>query len=166
VAEALTPGLSTVEEWLASPYLSRIAARVAYQYRLPGHEVADLLQELRLALWLAGPSTTVNATWVFRTAYHKASDAASRIRRTKTEEGPEVPGTGRDPDLTHLLRSRASRLPSRLRVFYFLKYREGLSQRDIALRLGLCRGSVRGLDAKCLKLIKGRKGVRLTQGGP
>src|SRR5262249_47387243 len=156
VAAGTPPSQSTVVEWLDSPYLSRVASRVAYEYGLPSQEVSDLFQELRLALWLAGPETTVNATWVYRTPYHKTSDAAARSRRAMREEGPAAAGARRDPDLSHLLRSRASQLPGRLRLFYALRYREGLSQREIASRMGLCRSSVRWLDAQCMKRMKGR----------
>jgi DNA-directed RNA polymerase specialized sigma24 family protein len=150
-------GQSTVVEWLDSPYLQRVASRVAYEYGLPSQEVSDLFQELRLALWLAGPATTVNVTWVFRTAYHKASDAAARLRRATRQTTPVASGGTRgDPDISHLLHSRASRLPDKLRAFYALRYREGLSQREIAARMHLCRSSVRWLDAQCTKLMKGR----------
>ena len=151
---------SSVTEWLESPYLLRVASRVAYEHGLPSQDVADLFQELCLALWMAGPNATVNATWVFHTANHKAADALARIRRISKEarsvsakaSSPRL----RDPDLSHLLRSRAARLPNKLRLFYSLRYREGLSQREIAMRLGLCRSSVRWLDSQCLRLMKGR----------
>ncbi len=150
-----------VTEWLESPYLSRLASRVAYQYGLPSQDVPDLLQEVRLALWLAGPETDVNATWVFHTANHKAVDALVRRRRRIVEEAKaSSSGTlsreNRGSDLRHLLRSRATRLPEGLRRFYVLRYQEGLSQREIARRLGCCRSSVRWLDHQCLRMMKGR----------
>jgi DNA-directed RNA polymerase specialized sigma24 family protein len=67
-----------------------------------------------------------------------------------------------DPDLIHLLRARAALLPRRLHDFYLLRYEEGLSQREIAKRLGLCRGSVRCLDRRCFRMMKGRLSSAFT----
>jgi RNA polymerase sigma factor (sigma-70 family) len=151
---------STVAEWLESPYLRRVATRVALQHGLDLQDLPDLLQELSLALWLTGAEVRVNATWVFQTAHHKALDAIGRARRNARalavplEEGHAIPS--QDPDLARLLRSRADRLPEVLRRFYSLRYEEGLSQREIGRRLRLCRSSVRWLDHRCLRMLKGR----------
>lgn len=157
---------AAVAEWLESPYLPRIASRVAYEYGLPTEDAPDLLQDLRLALWIAGPDTAVNATWVFHTANHKALDLLVRKRRdspaARLGSVSELPGSIRDLDLLHLLRARADRLPERIRRFYYLRYREGLSQREIAARLGLCRSSVRWMDQQCLRMMKGRLCSRLA----
>jgi DNA-directed RNA polymerase specialized sigma24 family protein len=108
----------------------------------------------------AGPRTLVNPTWLFRTANHKAIDVVKlRIRVAKETPAPtedlSSPSSA-DPSLLHLLRARAARLPKKLHDFYVLRYEEGLSQREIAKRLGLCRGSVRCLDRRCLRIMKGR----------
>ena len=42
-------------EWLDSPRLGYVAARVAYQRGLGPDDLADLIQEIRIALWEAGP---------------------------------------------------------------------------------------------------------------
>jgi RNA polymerase sigma factor (sigma-70 family) len=55
--------------------------------------------------------------------------------------------------LTHLLRARLSELPQRLRDFCQLRYEEGLSHREISERLGLCRGSVRWMEERSLRLL-------------
>ncbi len=154
----------SVLEWLASPCLARVASRVAYQYGLPSQDTPDLLQDLRLALWKAGPNLVVNLAWVFHTANHKAVDLLKRRIRLAREisdwpENPSPPG-GVDPALVHLLHARAARLPKRLYDFYLLRYEEGLSQREIAKRLNLCRSSVRCLDRRCLRMVKGRLAVR------
>jgi RNA polymerase sigma factor (sigma-70 family) len=154
--------VQAVSEWLESPYLEHVAARVAYQFGLPSQEVPELLQELRIALWKAGSSTPVNPTWILHTAQHKGSD----LLRTRRERGREISFSGdssipspRDPELLRLLRARAAVLPPRLKEFYFLRYRAGLSERQIADRLGLCRGSVRCLERRCVKSVKGRLSV-------
>jgi RNA polymerase sigma factor (sigma-70 family) len=150
----------TVAEWLESPYLTRVAFRVAAQFGIPSQDWPDLLQELRLALWKAGPSVTVNVTWVFQTANHKAIDLIRSKRRLREEslavEEHVVSRNEPDPGLQHLLHARADLLPRRLREFYSLRFKEGLSQREIAARLGLCRGSTRCLERRCLRMMKGR----------
>ncbi len=150
---------STVLRWLESPLLARIASRVARHYGLPSQDAPDLLQDLRLALWKAGPDAIVNATWVYHTANHKAVDLVKRRIRMAREtpsfsEDPPLED-GADPALRHLLHARAALLPGRLQDFYRLRYEEGLSQREIARRLGVCRGSVRSLDRQCLRMVKG-----------
>jgi DNA-directed RNA polymerase specialized sigma24 family protein len=150
---------STVLRWLESPCLARIASRVASHYGLPAQDSPDLLQDLRLALWAAGSDTVVNATWVFHTANHKAVDLVRRRIRAAREaiplaEDPPLEDAA-DPALLHLLRARAALLPRKIHDFYTLRYEEGLSQREIARRLGNCRGSVRCLDRQCLRMVKG-----------
>jgi len=151
---------ATVAEWLESPYLARVAYRVAAQFGISDQDRPDLLQELRLALWKAGPNLSVNVTWVFHTANHKAIDLMRSTRRRREEslvmEERVASRNDPDPGLLHLLNARAALLPRRLREFYSLRYREGLSQREIARRLGLCRGSTRCLERRCLQLMRGR----------
>jgi RNA polymerase sigma factor (sigma-70 family) len=148
-----------VIEWLESPYLARVASRVAYQYGLPSQDTPDLLQDLRLALWKAGPDLLVNASWIFHTANHKAVDRLKRKIRLDSETSGCPPDTSpsckTDPALVHLLHARAALLPKRLHDFYFLRYEQGLSQREIANRLGVCRGSVRWLGSRCLEALTG-----------
>lgn len=150
---------ATADEWLDSPFLARVASRVARTYGLLYPDAADLLQELRIAIWKAGRDVSLNSTWIFHTAMHKASDLATRNRDHGCHDAsqliPRTASTSRDSDLTHLLRARADRLPDRIRRFYDLRYREGLSQREISLRLGLCRSSVRWLESQCTQLMKG-----------
>ena len=150
---------ATVREWLESPYLARAALRVAVQYGVPVVDRPDLLQELRLALWKAGPDQLVNVTWIFHTANHKAIDLIKRRARFGGEplitEECLTPLNGSDPGLVHLLHARAAHLPKRLRDFYLLRYEEGMSQREIARHLGICRSSVRCLDRRCLRMMRG-----------
>jgi RNA polymerase sigma factor (sigma-70 family) len=150
----------TVAEWLESPHLQRVASRVGYQYGLPSQEISDLFQELRLGMWKAGPDSMVNVTWVFHTANHKAVDLLKRRLRYQENALPSTETrqqtSGGDPSLLPLLRARVALLPKRLRIFYVLRYEQGLSQRELAQRLGLCRSSIRCLDRRCLRMLKGR----------
>jgi RNA polymerase sigma factor (sigma-70 family) len=152
-------GVQAVAEWLESPYLEHVAARVAYRFGLPPQDVPELLQELRIALWKAGSSTPVNPTWILHTAQHKGIDLLRRRRERAREisfSGDSSIPSPRDPELLRLLRARVDALPSRLKEFYFLRYRAGLSERQIADRLGVCRGSVRCLERRCVRSVKGR----------
>jgi len=145
-------------EWLESPYLRRLALRVAYQYGLQAEEVPDLLQETRMALWKAGPATCVTAAWIFGTASHKAADLLKLRIRCRSHEreafGSHSSQPGPDPELEHLLHARADLLPRRLRDLYRLKYELGLSEREIARHRGICRASVRWLDGRCKQALR------------
>jgi RNA polymerase sigma factor (sigma-70 family) len=132
---------------------------VGYQYGVPSEEISDLFQELRLGMWKAGPNSMVNVTWVFHTANHKAIDFLKRRLRNQenalNSAATQQPLSGRDPGLLPLLRARVALLPKSLRDFYLLRYEQGLSQREIAQRLGMCRSSIRCLDRRCLRMLMG-----------
>jgi DNA-directed RNA polymerase specialized sigma24 family protein len=61
-----------------------------------------------------------------------------------------------DLELDHLLHVRVARLSASLRKFYELHYIQGLSEREIARSLGLCRASVRWLDRCCRRELAGQ----------
>lgn len=157
------PDLST-EEWLQSPYLTRVARRAAHSVGLGAAEIPDLLQEVRIALWRAGRRMRVGPAWLFQVATHKAVDILRRrIRSREIEQDFSDTSTpaGPSPRLTelgHLLRARASRLPPPLREFYDLHYGHGWSEREIAARLGLCRQSVRWMNRTCRRRLAGSMG--------
>ena len=161
--------VASAEEWLESPYLHRAAVRVAHQYGLAANDVADLLQELRIALWEAGPEVRVGAAWVFRVASHKAVDLLRRTLQSRRRErafAHMAAPAEHDQELDHLLRARVDRLPARLREFYELHYLQGRSEREIAQRLGLCRSSVRWLDRSCRRSVAGRSSRPPRRHGP
>lgn len=152
--------LTTAGDWLESPALARFATRIATQYGLKADDLADLLQETRIALWKSGAETPVNAAWVVRVISNKAIDIVRRARRFRAcdrELAHSTTGVALEPELEHLLHACVSELPGRLREFYRLHYMEGLSEREIAARLGLCRGSVRWLDHCCRSRIIGQR---------
>ena len=153
-----SPGFGLCEEWLEAPSLTAVGRRVAVRYRLTAQEAADLLQELRIALWHRGLAESVHAAWVVQVAAHKAVDIVRRRSRDRAHDrllGYTQDRPGRDPELGYLLHARVEHLPARLRAFYELHYLEGLSERDIARRLGMCRASVRWLDRCCRREIIG-----------
>lgn len=143
---------SNAREWLESARLPSIARRVASGHALSRGDLPDLLQEIRIALWQAGMDHPINATWLFRTASHKAID----FRRKKLthpdalELTEDLVQKSLDPELVNLLRARAAGLSQSLREFYALRYEEGLSQRVVGKRMGLCRSSIRLLERRCL----------------
>jgi RNA polymerase sigma factor (sigma-70 family) len=146
-----------VREWLTSPYLQRLARRIAYQYRVPSEDVPDLVQELRLALWKAGSESRVNVRWIAQTASHKAIDFLRRKIRDPEPmpEGLDPPNSGvGSAELICLLHSRVARLPARLQRFYRLRYLQGFSQREISTKQGICRASVRWLESECVKRLR------------
>jgi RNA polymerase sigma factor (sigma-70 family) len=154
-----------VREWLASEHLQKAARPAAHTYRLPRQDLADLHQELCLALLKVGLDQVVNGTWVFSTANHRAFELLKRERkRLKMAESiPEdlaLPVS--DPELSLLARARASRLPESLRLFYRLRYEEGFTQREIAQQKRLTRGSVRGMEKQCLRWMTGPRGLKLS----
>jgi RNA polymerase sigma factor (sigma-70 family) len=143
---------STGREWLESARLPSVARRVASGHGLSTDELPDLLQEIRIALWQAGMDHPINATWVFRTASHKAIDLR-RERLTHLDARAlteDLAQESLDPELVNLLRARAACLSRSLREFYELRYEVGLSQRVVGKRMGLCRSSVRLLERRCL----------------
>ncbi len=78
---------TTRDEWLESPYLGRVAARVAHEYGLGTDDLPDLLQELRIALWKQGLEQRVGAAWVVRVTRHKAVDLLRQRMRTRRRDG-------------------------------------------------------------------------------
>jgi RNA polymerase sigma factor (sigma-70 family) len=154
----------TVGEWVISPSLRRLAELVAYRRGLNQRDADDLLQEVRLALLHRRPDLPVNLTYVLHTAVHKAVDMV-RERRKETPGLPPEVDPAFDSELIHLLRIRISALPANLRTFCQLRFEEGLTYQEIADRLGLCRGSVRWMEARSLRILrlgKTRKPIRLS----
>jgi RNA polymerase sigma factor (sigma-70 family) len=150
---------ATTAEWLESPCLAHVARRVAHQHDLVRDDLEDLIQELRIALWEAGLDVRVTARWLFQVANHKAVDLfRKRVRhRRRDRVFTDIKGSAsHDLELDHLLHARVARFSPSLRKFYDLRYLQGLSEREIARSLGLCRGSVRWLDRCCRRELAGQ----------
>lgn len=149
---------ATAAEWLESPYLAHVAARVAHQFNLGRDDREDLLQELRIGLWQGRPDVRLGARWLFQVATHKAVDLLRRQVRQRHRDHAYADwkgDRGDDLELDHLLHVRVAQLPASLRKFYELHYIQGLSEREIARSLGLCRASVRWLDRCCRRELAG-----------
>jgi DNA-directed RNA polymerase specialized sigma24 family protein len=86
---------------------------------------------------------------IFRSRVHMPEVALDSENERETPLSP-------DPDLLRLLPVRAARLPAGLAQFYHLRIQEGLTQREISERLGLCRGSVRLMERRFVRMMKGR----------
>lgn len=141
-------------EWLDSPLLARIAKRVACQYGISDGEIDDLIQEVRIALWGAEPQPEIKPRWVFVTAGHKAVDILRRRRNLGLQQSLSRGVSGEAAELKCLARAQIAHLPKNLRLFCDLRYAEGLTEREIAGRMGLCRSSVRWLGLRCLRLLR------------
>ena len=147
-------------EWLDSPRLRHVAVRVAYQRGLAIDDLADLIQEIRIAVWEAGPTARVPEAWLHQVAHHKAVDII-RERRRRRDRDREVRFSTDRPvavrsELGHLLHVSVAGLPERLRRFYALRYENGYTEREIAVSLGVCRATVRWLDRCCRRVLVGR----------
>jgi RNA polymerase sigma factor (sigma-70 family) len=137
-------------EWVESPYLYAVVRGVVRRYGLPKYDSEDLLQEVRLALLRHGLNVSVNPTFVFQTVVQKAVDMVRR--RTRADRTlPQKADPVLDEELLHLLRARVSSLPERLQIICALRYRVGLTCREIADLLGVSRGKVRGMETSALE---------------
>jgi DNA-directed RNA polymerase specialized sigma24 family protein len=165
--EVAGSGMPATSGWLESPYLGRVAARVARQHGLREDDLPELLQDLRIAVWQAGPRAPATAAWIFAVASHKAVDMVrlkTRAHRIGQDLAAMSSQGGRDLELNHLLRARVDSLPARLRQFYDLHYAQGLSERETARSLGVCRASVRWMDRCCRRLVAGPDVIRRSRG--
>jgi DNA-directed RNA polymerase specialized sigma24 family protein len=148
-------GSPTTAEWLESPFLEQAAAQAARQYGLADDSLPDLVQEVRIALWEAGLDVHVGAACVRCVARNKAVDLVRVRLRSRAHDkalAAVLARAGPNLELEHLLRAKASTLPSKLLEIFNLHYRQGFSEREIARRLGISRASVRCLDRRCRRL--------------
>jgi len=155
--------------WLVAPELPRVTSVVAAHYRLNAQDAEDVLQETRIALWQAGLELRVCRTWVIRTASHKAIDLIRRtISRSDHEDASAraaAPGENA-LELEHLLHSRVAGLPARLQVLYELHYARGLTERETAVELGVCRQTVRWLNSRCRRSLTGSQALSGSRSHP
>ena len=149
---------SVVPSWIDSPALVGLVTRVAARYGIAADDLPDLVQETRIALWEVGSDGPPSAALTLCVATNKAVDLVrSMVRRRARDRAAALsaPGVPGDAELRHLLNARVDELPRRLHDFYELRYHQGLSEREIARSLGLCRASVRWLDRRCRRSLLG-----------
>jgi RNA polymerase sigma factor (sigma-70 family) len=146
-------------KWIDSPALDRFVRRVAYEHGVGVDDVPDLVQETRIALWELGLNAQISSALIARVARNKAIDLLRcRLRRRARERAASLIASQREEDaeVRHLLNVRAQALPAQLHDLYELHYHQGLSEREVAQALGLCRASIRWLDRRLRRAIAGR----------
>jgi RNA polymerase sigma factor (sigma-70 family) len=108
-------------------------------------------------------------TWVIRTAAHKAIDlirrAISRSDHENASARAAAPGENA-LELGYLLNARIAGLPARLRALYELHYARGLTERETAVELGVCRQTVRWLDSRCRRSLTGSEALSGSRAHP
>jgi RNA polymerase sigma factor (sigma-70 family) len=134
-----------------------VVSSEARRLGLAAQEVPDLVQEVSLALWSAGPDRLISTAWVVQTARHKVIDLLRKktVHREEPLKNPRMLRDGREsvPERPHYLPCAVCRLPEPLHRFFRLRFEEGLTQVEIGVRLGLARGAVRWLERCCLKAL-------------
>lgn len=114
----------------------------------------EITQEVFLSVWQNArtfdPSRGSFAAWVMSLAHHKAVDRLRRLRVRRTEAADETTPDAVDvvEEVVRLLESERVRtalktLPPGQREVIVLAYYGGLTQREIAQRLGIPLGTVK-----------------------
>jgi RNA polymerase sigma factor (sigma-70 family) len=160
--------------WLASKVLPHEAAlRVWLKHRRAADlEVDDIIQETyaRLVSMESIEGIRNAKAYAFQTAY---SVIMTHLRRSRVvsirtvadieqlstaSEDPSPEDTVADRDELHRLAEAIAALPDRVRDVFSLRRIKGLSQREVALRLGLAESTVEKHMAKGLRLLVHRFG--------
>ncbi len=143
-------------------YLSRFFARA--------QDIEDALQEVFVRAYSAearGPILLPRA-YLFRVAKHVSLNEIARRKNSATDSvedfpDPDVVGSGTQPGVEQevdgrrrlaLFANAVAALPSQCRKVLVLKKIEGLSQREIATRLGIAESTVEKHLAKALLLTR------------
>jgi len=150
------PPLSdTYEDFVAS----RAQALLRYGYVLSGnsHDAADLVQEALIRLRGAWPRVVNKGDPEGYVRTTMARQHISIWRRTRREDLTDlVPeGSYTDPEPPDDLLWRAlGTLPRRQRAVLVLRYYEDLSDEEIAVHLGISRGTVRSQASRALEKLR------------
>lgn len=138
-------------------------------FRRP-QDVEDFLQETFVRAYAAearGPILMPRA-YLFRVAKHVSLNEIARRKNSATDsvedfDDPDVVGSGNQPGVEQevdgrrqlaLFANAVAALPSQCRKVLVLKKIEGLSQREIAARLGIAESTVEKHLAKALLLTR------------
>jgi DNA-directed RNA polymerase specialized sigma24 family protein len=152
----MRPAAVSSEEWIASVRLAEVVRGVGEEYRLEAWESADVEQEVRIALWQQRFANEIPVAWIVSVAHHKSIDLVRRRIRWRQQDqtlAALLPQLVPSPELQLLLKVDAEALPSRCRAYFELRYRLGLTEREVANSLNLCRSSVRWLDRLCRRRL-------------
>jgi RNA polymerase sigma-70 factor (ECF subfamily) len=164
---AVAAGDADALEALYSRY-GRLTYSVAYRITGDPSAAEECTQDAFLALWRrAGsfdPSRARVSTWLFTVARNQAiTRLRGRTRREQLEERVEAPGSGESVEELVAAAERAERLaeaiaelPTPQLEAVQLAYFAGLSQNEIAERLGVPLGTVKGRIRLALERLRGR----------
>jgi RNA polymerase sigma factor (sigma-70 family) len=148
------------------PSLSRLAS--SYESEMQGRE--DLLQEIRLAVWVALPRFRKESslrTFVFRIAHNRALTHVWRRKRAGLpEESEEIPDPRSSPEADAMQRVDQSRLIEAIRLLP-IPFRqvltlalEDLSHAEIATVLGITENNVAVRMNRARNLLREKLGLR------
>jgi RNA polymerase sigma-70 factor (ECF subfamily) len=162
VQTSTEPGLPAPEHdttrWFAEEVQPNDSSLRAYlRHAFPTvHDVDDLVQESYLRIWKVRASRPVHSarSFLFKIARRLAIDVLRRRRTSRIESVPDLmslpvadarPGVVESASLEEelwLLTRALHALPPRCREVMVLRKIEGLSQKEIAARLGVTEGTV------------------------
>ncbi|HUO17095.1 MAG TPA: RNA polymerase sigma factor [Verrucomicrobiae bacterium] len=145
-------------------------ARLAASYESNPQSREDLLQEIRLAIWMALPRFRGDAslrTFIFRIAHNRALTHVWRRKRSgMAEESEEILDPRSSPEASAINRADQSRLLTAIRLLP-IPFRqvltlalEDLSHAEISAVLGISENNVAVRMNRAKKLIKERLGRR------
>ena len=143
-------------------------ARLASCYELNAHTREDLLQEIRLAIWMALPRFRGESslrTFLFRIAHNRAlTHVWRRKRNISSQESEETADTRNGPEAAAIQAVDCSRLmeaihqlPLSFRQVITLSL-EDLSQAEIASVLGISENNVAVRMNRARKLLREKLG--------
>jgi RNA polymerase sigma-70 factor (ECF subfamily) len=143
-------------------------ARLAYSYETNPHAREDLLQDIRLAIWLALPRFRGESslrTFLFRIAHNRALTHVWRRKAVRSSEELEEPvDTRPGPESTAIEAMNYSRLTDAIRQLA-LPFRqvitlslEDLSYAEIASVLGISENNVAVRINRARKLLREKLG--------
>jgi len=145
-------------------------ARLASSYESETHAREDLLQEIRLAIWVALPRFRKESslrTFVYRVAHNRALTHVWRRKRAGVSEEPEeIPDPRSSPESEAMQRVDRGRLMEAIRLLP-IPFRqvltlalEDLPHAEIATVLGISENNVGVRMNRARKLLKERLGSR------
>jgi RNA polymerase sigma factor (sigma-70 family) len=145
-------------------------ARLASSYELNTHAREDLLQEIRLAIWIALPRFRGESslrTFLFRIAHNRALTHVWQRKRNLSSEDSEEPVDARaGPEAVAIQAVNSSRLMGAIRELP-LPFRqvitlslEDLSHAEIASVLGISENNVAVRTNRARKLLREKLGER------
>jgi RNA polymerase sigma factor (sigma-70 family) len=145
----------TAEEWLAAPELKPLVTRIVRSHGLASQDADDVLQETLISLLRSGSDVRVSRAWICAVATRRSVDSGRRRARRSERNQAYVRGrsSSETRELRYLLYARAAELSPRERMFFELRHRQGMTEREIAAELGISRASVRRVDSLCRRSL-------------